>query len=269
MKRRFVALSVLLAVIGVLAFFLWHQAQRPVTAATPLYAIAPQTVTAISARWASGERIALRRSPHGWRLIAPVQAPADATRVDAFIDALAEPVMHRYSVSAVPLARAGLAPAYLSLRIDSRLVEFGHTNPATGLRYVRRGRYILMVADTLVPRLAAGPWQFVSNRLLPPDTTVQSVQLDGEAMRNNPHLLAAWQQAVATRVGPANSPPSRPIAQIRLRLTRRSHPLVFNLLARRPQLRLERADSKLVYTFPATTASRLLPTPAHARATGS
>ena len=269
MKRRFVALGALLAVIGGLAFFLWHHAQRPVVPATPLYAIAPQAVTAISARWASGERIALRRGPHGWQLVAPVQAPADGTRVAAFIDALAEPVMHRYSVNAMPLARAGLAPAYLSLRVGSRLSEFGHTNPATGLRYVRRGRYILMVADTLVPRLAAGPWQFISNRLLPPDTTVQGVQLNGEATRNDPHLLAAWQHAVATRVGPTGSPPSRPIAQIRLHLAHPASPLVFNVLARRPQLRLERPNSKLVYTFPAAAASRLLPTLAHARTTGS
>ncbi|MGH8128922.1 MAG: hypothetical protein ACRETC_11295 [Gammaproteobacteria bacterium] len=271
MKRRFLALIAILVVIGVLSFFLWRHMHRPVAQATLLYTVTPSAVTAIDARWASGERIALRRGVHGWFLVAPVKAPANATRVNAFLDALGEPVAHRYDVATIPLARAGLAPAYLSLRIGLQQTDFGHTNPASSLRYVRRGQHILMVEDTLVPRLAAGPWQFVSASLLPPGESVQGVQLGSGPVRDSPTLLAAWQHARATRIGPGDaSSPSKPVTQVRLRLAHQSHPLVFDILARQPRLQLSRAGSKLIYTLPAAAASRLLPAtlPAHARTTG-
>lgn len=270
MKRRFLALIAVLIVIGVLSFFLWRHAHRPVALVTPLYTVAPSTVTVINARWASGERITLRHGAHGWFLVSPVKAPANATRVNAFLDALAEPVAHRYSAATVPLTRAGLAPAYLSLRIGSQQTDFGHTNPATGLRYVRRGEHILMVADTLVPRLAAGPWQFVSAELLPPGVTVQGVQLDNGPVRDDPSLLTAWQQARATRIGPGETSPPKPLAQVHLHLTHQTRALVFDVLARQPRLQLSRPDSTLVYTLPASAASRLLPAtlPAHARTAG-
>jgi|GEM_PF-1962297 len=269
MKRRFLALGSVLIVIGVLAFFLWQHAHRPAAAPSPLFAVAPDSVTAISAHWASGARIVLRRGPHGWFLVAPVQAPADATRVHAFIDALNEPVSRRYTAAAVPFTSAGLAPAQLRLRIGDRLAEFGTSNPATGLRYVRRGTYVLAVDDTLLPRLAAGPWQFLSTRLLPPGAVPQDVQLNDEPALDEPRLLAAWAQARATSVGPGDYPPSKPVAQVRVHLARSPQPLVFNVLSRHPQLRLERASSKLVYRLPATAASQLLPASVHARAAGS
>jgi len=269
MKRRFLALGGVLIVIGVLAFSLWHHTHRPAAAASPLFAVAPDAVTAISARWASGNRIALRRGKHGWFLSAPVRAPADATRVNAFIDALAEPVSQRYTAAAIPLTSAGLAPARLHLRIGGSLAEFGSRNPATGLRYVRRGARILAVNDTLLPRLAAGPWQFLSPRLLPPGTVPQAVQLNDGAPLDGPRLLAAWARARATSVGPADSSPSKPLARIRVHLAHHPQPLVFDVLSRQPELRLERASSKLVYTLSSAAASQLLPAPEHARAAGS
>lgn len=263
MKKRFLALIAVLIIIGMLSFFLWRHMHRPVGKATPLYTIAPAAVTVIDAHWASGERIALRRATHGWALVAPVKAPANATRVNAFLDALAEPVVHRYDAATIPLARAGLAPAYLRLRIGSQQTDFGHTNPATGLRYVRRGERILMVADTLVPRLAAGPWQFVSAALLPPGSSLQGVQLDSGPVRDNPALLTAWQQARATRIGPGETSPSKPLTQIHLHLADQARALVFDVLARQPRLQLSPPGSNLLYTLPAAAASRLLPaTPA-------
>lgn len=265
MRRRFLVLAGALAVIGILAFLLWRHAHRPPPRATPLFTAAPATVTVIAGRWASGERIALRRGAHGWRLAAPVDAPANATRVDAFLAALAEPVAHRYTPAAVPLTRAGLAPPRLRLRVGTEVATFGRRNPATGLRYVRRGRSVFMVADTLLPRLAAGPWQFVSTRPVPPGDSVRAVQRDGAKPVDTPRLLAAWRHARADSVGPeSQSARSRPLARIRLHLAHRPQPLEFDVLARRPRLRLRRAGSTLVYTFPAAAASRLIPAPGHA-----
>lgn len=264
MKRRFLALAGALVVIGVLAFALWRHGQRSPPPPTLLYTLAPGAVTVIDARWTSADRIVLRRGRHGWRMVEPVRAPADATRVYAFVDALSEPVTRRYAAAKVPLAGAGLAPPRLRLRINGQTATFGRRNPATGLRYVRRGQSIFTVSDTLLPRLAAGPWQFLSTRLIPPGRAVQAVQLDEGPPSHEPALVSAWQQARSESVGPADSSPAPPGARIRVLLAQDEQPLVFEVLSRRPRLRIERNASKLVYTFPAAAASRLLPASGHA-----
>lgn len=269
MKRRFLALAGALIVIGVLAIFLWRHTHRPPAKAVPLYGVAPDAVTVIDAQWASGARITLRRGPSGWSLTAPVRAPADPTRVEAFVGALSEPVARHYTLAAVPLTSAGLAPPRLRLRAGTQTADFGRRNPTTGLRYVRRGHRLFMVRDTLLPRLAAGPWQFLSTRPVPPGLSVQAIQLNEEPPQNGPELVAAWQQAQASSVGPLDSTAAHPLAQVRLHLARRQSPLVFDVLSRRPEFRVMRADSKLVYTFPAAAASRLLPASEHARTPGS
>ncbi len=266
MRRRFLALALGGSVIAVMVFLLWRHAHAPRAHARPLFSLAPAAVTRLDARWASGKRISLRRGNGGWRMTAPVQAPADPTRVHAFLAALGEPVSRRYTAASVPLTSAGLAPARLVLQVNREKAELGRTNPATGLRYIRRGEQVFLVSDTVLPRLAAGPWQFISNRLLPAGDRVKGVRIgDRDATGNGP-LLAAWQNAHALRVGPMPSPAPGPLAHVRITLAPPAGTLGYDVLSRTP-LKLTRPGSGLVYTFSPTATSRLLA--ARARTPGS
>lgn len=256
MKRRLLVLGLGAAFIAALAILLWRHAHAPPPRGRPLFATAPAAATRIDARWASGKRIALRRTREGWRMTAPVHAPADPTRVDAFLAATAEPITRTYTAASVPLTRAGLAPARLTLRINGEHAELGSRNPASGLRYVHKDGRVLVLADTLLPRLAAGPWQFLSTRLLPPGSRLTRVRVDGE--NAGASIRRAWQDARARVVGPLPATAPRPLGHVELTLAPGTATLGFAIVARHP-LQLLRSGEGLVYTFPPSAASNLLP----------
>ncbi len=266
MKRRFLVLALGVIVLAVLGLLLWQHAQAPRSRAKPLFSLAPSAITRLDARWASGKQISLRRDARGWRMTAPVQAPADPTRVNAFLAALGEPISRGYAAARVPPNDAGLAPPRLVLTVNGGKADLGRLNPANGLRYIRRGQRVFLVADTLLPRLAAGPWQFISTQLLPPGTRVRRVQLGSGTATRDALLLSAWQQARARHVGPVPAPAPATLAHVRLTLAPPAGTLDYAILSRHP-LELTRPGSGLLYTFSPAATSRLLA--AHARTPGS
>lgn len=259
MKRRIVVIMFGVTVIAALAVLLWRHAHRPARQARPLFGLSPAAVTSVEARWSSGKHIALHRGREGWRITAPVSAPADPTRVGAFLAALSEPVARQYATASVPLKRAGLAPARLTLRVNRQQVKLGNLNPADGLRYIQRGARVFLVADTLLPRLAAGPWQFVSTRLLPPGRRVTALRFPGRALvTGDSARRSVWRHARARQVGPLPATAPRPLHRVEVSLSSPPGTLGFAVLGCRP-LRLTRPGSGLVYTFGPSAATRLLP----------
>ncbi len=266
MKRRFLALAFGGGLIAVLVLLLWRHTHAPQSRARPLFSLSPAAITRLDARWSSGKRIALQRDSDGWHMTAPVLALADPTRVNAFLAALDEPISRSYTPASVPLTSAGLVPAQLVLTVNHTEAALGRLNPTNKLRYIRRDHQVFLVADTLLPRLAAGPWQFISTRLLPPDAQVTGIRIGPHDTAHNPRLLVAWQQAHAVRVGPTPSPAPEPVTHIRITLAPPAGTLGYDVLSRNP-LTLSRPGSGLAYTFSPAAASRLLAT--RARTTGS
>lgn len=266
MKRRFPVLLLGIAAIVVLSSLLFDHARHHSPHTHPLFTLAPGAITRLDARWASGKHIALHRGPNGWRISAPVRAPANATRIDAFLDALSEPVARSYSPASVPLTSAGLDPARLILEVNHQRAELGRLNPAGGLRYIRRGRHVFVVADTLLQRLAAGPWQFISTRLVAPGRTITGVSAGNPPTALGPSAVTAWQNARALNVGPPPRPTPPVLDHVRLTLAPSAATTGFNVISRRP-LKLTRPGSGLVYTFGPAAASHLLPP--RARTSGS
>ena len=266
MNRRFPVLLLGIAAIIVLGLLLFHHVRQRPAHAHPLFDLAPDAITRLDARWASGKHIALHRGPNGWRMSAPVRAPANATRVGAFLDALSEPVARSYTSSSVPLTSAGLDPARLVLEVNHQKAELGRLNPAGGLRYIRRGQHVFVVADTLLPRLAAGPWQFISTRLIAPGRTVTGVSTGNPPISLDPSAVKAWENARALRVGPPSTPAPAVLGHVRLTLAPPTATTGFNIISRHP-LKLTRPGSGLVYTFGPAAASQLLPD--RARTSGS
>lgn len=274
MRRRVWVLAALAVAIAALALALVlhsrHVARRH---PQPLITAAPAALTAVRATWRSGRTVALVRHRGQWQMIKPVNAPADRLRVHALLAALAEPVIRSYSAAGLALAAFGLAPPRLVVTADGRRIRFGSVNPANGLRYVLRGDQVLLVADTIVPRLAAGPWQFLDTHLVPPTSRIAALHFgDGLAHAADAARLAgAWQTARADMVEPlaADAVPTG-APRIRVRLRGRAQPLVFVLLARTPRLRLGRPAAGIQYVMPRTAASRLLPAGSapHARTAG-
>lgn len=259
MHRRNLVIVVLLVAFAGLGATLWLRPRHAAPAPKALFSTAPAALTAVRAKWASGKRLVLVHGVHEWYLQAPIRAPAQPTRIGAFLAALAEPVSRHYRARRVPLAAAGLSPPRLTLVAGGQTAAFGRVNPTTGMRYVLRSGDVYMVADTILPRLAAGPWQFVDPRLLPRRAQPTQITLPSGRTSTDAGLLAAWHRSRAARVGPPRTAAKPVAAHVTIRIAGRENPITFSVRTRHPKLRLDRRGTGVEYILPAAAASRLLP----------
>lgn len=275
MRARLIALAVLMAAAAGLLALLLHRAGPTHAQRPPLTRLAPAAVTRISAAAAGQPDLVLVRRRGRWRLLAPVTAPADQSAVRSLTAELDEPVSASYPATAVDAADAGLAPPALTLEANGIRLDFGALNPATLLRYVRRGDRVLLVMDRIAPMLQSGPWQFVERRLVPRDVSLAAVTLRGD--RPAPaDIVHAWERAEAERVEPLKHSVNAHALRVRLDFAGGGQ-ADYAVRARRPDLELARPDLGIVYVFDAGAASALLGTAAsppaesrtHARAAGS
>ena len=258
MRPRLIALAVAaFALAALLALFL-HQRSRPVPATTPLTSLAPAAVTRLSVQAQGAPGLLLVRTAAGWRMEAPVRAHADPDRVAALLDGLREATTRHYSKHALALPDIGLAPPQLVLRANGIRLEFGTLNPATLLRYVRRGDTVFLVMDRLLPLLQTGPWQFVDPHPVPQDARIIRIVLPRSPQPIAPHFIAAWENAVALRVEPLEPRMAQTAPKILITLAGHSTPLIFAVLARTPYLELARPDIGVVYVFDTHDADTLL-----------
>lgn len=266
MRNRLIALALLAAAVVALVLLYRHHSSRPHPAAVPLTTLAPAALTRIVVKARGGSGFVLVHTGGGWRMQKPVYVRADADRVDALLEGLEEATTRHYSVHALSLADVGLSPPAFTLETGGVRLEFGALNPANLLRYVRRGDTVYLVFDTIEPQLAAGLWQFVDRRLLPPGSRIthiaSTLSSAGSAMKST----GAWSSAKAIEVKPLAKGAAKNAPTIAVSLAGR-RPLVFALLARRPQTELARPDLGIVYVLGAALADKLLgPAPATAGA---
>lgn len=138
------ALVWLAVVVGVL--LLLDRWPEPAATTQALTQIDPQQLKTL--RIERGERLqlAMRRSPDGWRLEHPLDAPARAERVAQLLAVIRAPVRYAFGADG-DLARYGLSRPAAVLRIDDTTLAFGNREPAQTGRYVLANGQIHVIDD--------------------------------------------------------------------------------------------------------------------------
>lgn len=90
------------------------------------------------------QEIALHRSEGGWRLTYPVDASADAKKIEKILEILQAKSFHRFQRE--DLGRFGLNQPNLTLSIDDEYFSFGGFAPTTYQQYVTTKDYVYSVA---------------------------------------------------------------------------------------------------------------------------
>jgi hypothetical protein len=162
MRNRLIALGLLAILIAVAAvFFGMHRAGSKKPGNVPLTTLAPGAVTHLVVKKNGKVVLELRRRAKGWEMLAPKEKSVDTRRVRMLLTALEEPTARHYSAESLTLSNIGLdPPAYVMTANHTRLA-FGTVNPATLLRYVRRGHTVYLVMDRIAP-LLADPDSFIT-----------------------------------------------------------------------------------------------------------
>lgn len=152
----------LLAVIGLALLALRREPELP-AAPERLTGLDTAGVQSLRLERAGQPVVRLVREAGGWRLLEPLEAPADTARVERLLRLLQEPSLARLDPQAVDLATLGLAPpvARVEVGIENQPgpvgIEFGGTQPVTGERYVRVGDTVHLTLDRHYHLLLAEP----------------------------------------------------------------------------------------------------------------
>lgn len=152
-------LLILVVVLGVAA---QQELERPGQGPT-LTDLNPGDIAEVVIERPGAPRLRLARGDHGWRLLEPIAADADAERVARLLRIAAAPV-RRSLPGGAELGALGLDPPRVTLRLDALELRVGDTEPLAQRRYVAVGDRIYLIDDLYYQHLTAPPDGWVRAR---------------------------------------------------------------------------------------------------------
>ena len=221
MSSRGVLNLVLAAVVAALTWLALRPAPDGVPEeARPVSELDPGAIARVRIERPEHAPVDLRREGAGWSLVEPLQAPADAFRVQALLGLLAGPRGPGFPARGSALSEYGLEPPRARLRFDGLTLAVGDAEPISGRRYLldRAGDRIHLVEDPWFAQVFGSAAAWVDPRPLPGDAIPVAIALpdatwrleDGRWRREPPDpalsadagvaLADAWRRARALAV---------------------------------------------------------------------
>lgn len=272
-RGRAVLNLVLLALACGLGAFIWLTASSPKPAAARLTDLDIGQVSKLRVQRHGRAALTLHRSDAGWRLVAPVELPADPARVEALLGLARARVHEAFRAAGNDLSEFGLEPPVARVWLDDLEIDFGDTESLNGWRYVLVGPDVHLITDAFFHHLLATPVAFADPSLVSAGRQPTAVLVSAPVLRmlgedgasglpggdlrhSSAAHLAAWSNARASGVRALD--PSRSwvdgveIAlsgelKLRFRVADGDHELLF-----------ARPDWQLQYHVPRAAARRLL-----------
>lgn len=278
MQRRIIINLILVSAVIGLAVFLMNTRKQPANPVKPLTTIPPQIINRLDIIRSGKQEISFSKRDKVWYMTAPLKVRANDNRINAMLQLLHTPSFTRLRAAGRDLDRFDLASPKAILREDAHEFHFGGTNPLEGRRYVMYQGTIHLIPDVLFPQLQQGPAFFISPRLLPEGVRLREIRLPGQHLsfvnhdwQSDPPVqdnaaakrrAHAWLMASAVTIGSVQ--PQQSGGEIRI-TTENGAVIRFEILQRKPILKLARTDLGLSYTMPAGSDETLLPEPVKSR----
>ncbi|MBU0656891.1 MAG: DUF4340 domain-containing protein [Gammaproteobacteria bacterium] len=259
-RRLFLNLAMLLLVAG-LGGFVWWQANQPQQQPDTLISLTRADITRIAITRHSGngkpDIIRLERAGEQWRMLEPVQMPANPARISQLFTLLDEAVEASYDAAGKDLQQYGLELPAVSLVLNDVSLLFGAENPVSNKRYILTGGKIRLVSEAVYGLLNGEALDLVSLKLVPEGRSVKSVSLP-EGYASKAETLRNWQSADAVRLEKLEGKPDGK-QQVTLALDDGSS-RVFVVLPGDGDLVLANEALGIRYILPETQHSNLFPT---------
>lgn len=270
MKRRTrlnLALATLVALAG--AFMAFGPGSGKTPARTTLVPAPPTDVSTIGITRSDGTSMEFRREGGHWFMQAPFHVPANSRRMADLLAVPALPSAATLDIRPAQWASFGLAPPAAALRLDGTLIEFGTTEALDGMRYVRAGKFVHLVAERVFVQLLQGPAFFIDPHLLragsrpvriaTPLRVIESGDGDwrsvsGPVMPAATDMAGSWLSAEATSVHTGVDENAGPAVTVALD---GGSAIVFEFVDRDGQLELRRRDLDLRYALDPDLAREL------------
>jgi hypothetical protein len=268
----------LLGLVLLLAMLVWlspEESAAPKQAA--LTNLRPEQIHTIHIKNRRGA-FTLTREGSDWVMTQPHQTPANKARISQLLAIASTHSFERFPLPQEQLQEFGLAEPQATLQLNDTTIQMGNTNPIHHRRYLRIGDTIHLIGDRYPHHLLAAAEGFVALELLPPGSTLRSIQTpewrltqepDGRVTLDppNPELSAddlnrkfdQWRRARATQIKlRAATETDQPVE---LTLDNRDTPLRFRLATRDSYTLLIDPKQDLAYILPKDTELLAPPTP--------
>lgn len=176
--RSLLNLGILVAVIILAAIaFYPRQQPEPETAMVTLLTISKADVETISIQGAGKPQWDFDKQDEHWFMNAPVRVRANEHRISTLLNILRQPADHKLAVAPNSLSKYGLDAPLFSIRFNGTAVSVGGSDPIHQRRYVMARDSVYLVDDSFSRWLGEGAGAFIDAALLPPDSTIQKIQL--------------------------------------------------------------------------------------------
>jgi hypothetical protein len=168
-------LAAVLACLGALAWL--SSGTEPAPA--PLTDVTAERIDAILIERERQEAIRLESRGGGWRMVAPVDAPANEVKVQALLQVLHAPSTGQLDPRAHAPARFGLEPPKARLHMSGAGVDlelaFGDAHPLDARRYVLHAGLIHLLPDTTYHHLIAAAADYARREPPAADPSLETV----------------------------------------------------------------------------------------------
>ncbi len=175
-SRLALNLFMLIGVLALIAVIFYKPGIEPPKEIPPLTALSRDQINKLEIVRAN-DGLILERTQQGWQIAGTPPLAADKSQIEALL-ALAEARPERsYPASSLDLATLKLAPAQMTVRLNTTEIRFGDTDPLEGLRYVQIGEQVHLIMDNYQSILQGKRTQFASRRLLPDGANIVAVEV--------------------------------------------------------------------------------------------
>ncbi|OUR64575.1 hypothetical protein A9Q79_04525 [Methylophaga sp. 42_25_T18] len=198
MKSSYLTNLVLVIVIViVIASLFWfnQQASSPNDTYNKLSDISAGIITDITINRKQGEDIKLHKHTSGWKIVHPIVADGNHTRIRLLLSLLSAPIHNQlHDVDDTSLEKLGLKPIQVSLQLNEHMFAFGDVEPLSKRRYVLHNNNVYLIDDQVSPLLNTNVASFIDNRLLSATAQITKIQLpqllNGQLAASTPLTIA-------------------------------------------------------------------------------
>lgn len=205
----------------------------------------------------------LTKSNQEWRLIEPIDIPANQFRVQTLLNILSAQSHAQYNTAELDLKKYGLDNENTYIVFNNIKINFGHVNPINHFRYVQINNQLHLTEDLFYPLLSSRIGSLITRELISTKKTISKLVLpENSFSRDNNSLWQAqddissdaivdvihhWQHKQAFAVHDYIARES--LAEIQVYFEGETTPILFNVTDIDPWLIIARRDIGLEYHF--------------------
>ncbi len=264
--RFFINLFIFLCVISLAIFLNLGESEEIVEPEVTLTDIEPDSIHTIHIERRNLDDIIFQKQAGNWIMQSPFKLPANPARIRVMLRLLGA---HSYASFSAPdndLTPYILAVPRVSIVLNDTHIAFGDTNPLEEkLRYVLIKDTVHIINAGLFHQLQASAIFFLSAKLLPPDTSIKSIQLPELNIKNtkdkalsdaHKQIINSWKKVESVSVRKYEE--IEAIDTIKIELGT-SELIEFIIISNRPNLILARPEKAIQYHISNTVSGSLFP----------